>query len=310
MAPRPAGKPTSYPGFIAPSLATLRAKPPAGAGWLTEVKFDGYRAQVHVQDGRVRAFSRTGVNYSKQFRSICSAAEKLKTASAIIDGEAVAHDEHGYPNFDKMPEAIARNPGSIILYAFDLLYLDGQDLRPLPLIERRAELARLIGRKPPPNIIMSKVIEGDPARIFASANELGLEGLVMKRANAPYRSGRSDSWVKIKCVKSRKLAIIGFIPAGAHSIAALRLARRDGDTMVYVGKAGTGFSVKTAREIRTRLEPLRRATAAVRSPLRRNDTVWVDPSVEAMIQFNDVTSDGMLRGASFKGLVDPPGDAG
>lgn len=307
MAPHPTDRLAPHPGFIQPSLATLRMKPPAGAGWLTEVKFDGYRTQVHVHDGRVRAYSRTGVDYSRQFRSICNAAAKLKTTSAIIDGEAVAHDERGCPNFSKMPNAIARNPGSIILYAFDLLYLDGRDLRPLPLVERRAALARLIGRKPPPNIMLSEVIEGDPARIFASAGELGLEGIVMKRASARYRSGRSDTWVKLKCVKTLRLTIIGFIPAGAHSIAALRLARRDGNTMVYVGKAGTGFNTRSAREIRTRLEPLRRVTAAV--PLRKNDTVWVEPCVEAIIQFNDITDKGLLRGASFKGLAEPTNDA-
>jgi bifunctional non-homologous end joining protein LigD len=131
---------------------------------------------------------------------------------------------------------------------------------------------------------------------------MGLEGIVAKRADAPYRSGRVETWIKVKCLKAMRLAVIGYVPAKGNSIAALRLARREGDRLVYAGKVGTGFSVRTAQSVRERLEPLMRKTPPVSHPLKRPDTTWVEPIVDADIACTDLTDDGMVRHASFKGL--------
>jgi bifunctional non-homologous end joining protein LigD len=132
---------------------------------------------------------------------------------------------------------------------------------------------------------------------------MGLEGIVAKRADAPYRSGTSTTWLKIKCVTSLRFSVVGFVPSGANSIAALRLGRREGRELVYVGKAGSGFTAQSARDVRSRLEPLIRARPALTRPLKKRDTSWVEPKIEAEIEFRGMTSDGMLRHPVFKGLI-------
>ena len=189
-------------------------------------------------------------------------------------------------------------------YAFDLLHLDGFDLRAAPLIERKrvleAFLAEANGNSP--RILYCEHFQ-DGAALYEGVCALGLEGVVSKRADAPYRSGRTESWLKVKCLRRERFVVIGFAPEGGGGLAKLRLARRDGRDLIYVGRVGTGWDRKSAVEIRRALTPLSRATCPLVRPIKRADTVWVEPRFEAEVTFTEITSEGMLRLPSFKMLV-------
>ena len=186
-------------------------------------------------------------------------------------------------------------------YVFDLLHLDGFDLRAAPLLDRKRVLAELIGTDRSP-ILLSEHMEADGALMFQHACEMGLEGIVSKLGDAPYRSGRSESWIKVKCVLRETYRIVGFVPDGTRSLAALYLAQRTADGLVYVGKVGTGFTVKGAQELRKRLDGLVVEKAPLTVPLRKPKAIWVRPVLQAEIEYRALTGDGLLRAASFKGL--------
>jgi bifunctional non-homologous end joining protein LigD len=297
-------KAAPFPGFLEPCHPTLRPKLPQGAQWQFEVKFDGYRVQFHRHGDEVRAFTRNGLDWSAQFTSLCTAAAGLSAADMVLDGEAVVLGKDGVPDFGAVRGAISKAQHRLIYYAFDLLHLDGHDLRGVALSDRRRILADIIASQPSDRILLSESIDA-PAGVdlMRHACELGLEGIVAKRADAPYRAGRVESWIKVRCVKALNFPVIGYVPAQPNSIAAIRLARREEGGLAYVGKAGTGFTMKTAQDVRARLEPLMRRTPATAKPLRKKDTVWVEPKLSARIEFRGITEDGMLRHPSFKGLV-------
>lgn len=294
-------RPAPFPGFIEPCHPTLRAKAPSGERWQYEVKLDGYRAQLHWT-GSAKVFTRNGHDWSDKFSLICQAAAEIPAHNAILDGEIVVQGENGVPDFHAMRSAMSRGQGRLLFYAFDLLHLDGFDLRPAPLEGRRRVLAGLLEGKPGGRILMSETIDEPGEVLYRHACEMGLEGIVAKRADAPYRSGRVETWIKVKCIKALRLPIIGYVPAKGNSIAALRLGRRDGKQLVYAGKVGTGFTAKSAVSVRERLEPLIRARAPLAKPLIKKGTIWVEPKIEAEIAYLELTDDGMVRHASFKGL--------
>jgi bifunctional non-homologous end joining protein LigD len=254
---------------------------------------------VRRQDNRVTS---SGLDWSDKFATIADAARQIPANAAVIDGEIVVPNDKGIPDFGALRAAIGREPHRLLFYAFDLLHLDGFDLRGAALSDRRRVLTMLMEKLPRTHIILSETINEPVDVLFQHACEIGIEGIVANRADAPYRSGRVETWIKVKCLKAMTLAVIGYVPAKGNSIAALRLARRDGDKLVYAGKVGTGFSVRTAQSVRQRLEPLRRKTPPLAKPLKRPDTTWVEPTVEADIVCMDLTDDGMVRHASFKGL--------
>jgi bifunctional non-homologous end joining protein LigD len=292
----PGAKAAPFPAFIEPNNPTLEPKLPVGDKWQYEIKFDGYRTQVHLRGGKG-----SGLDWSDKFATIGEAAKEIPANAAIIDGEIVVQNEKGIPDFGALRSAIGREPHRLLFYAFDLLHLDGLDLRGAALSDRRRVLAMLLGKQPG-RISLSETIDEPGDALFEHACQVGLEGIIAKRTDAPYRSGRVETWIKVKCLKAMTLAVIGYVPAKGNSIAALRLARRDGDKLVYAGKVGTGFSVRTAQSVRERLEPLMRKTPPLAKPLKRPDTTWVEPTVQADIVCMDVTDDGMVRHASFKGL--------
>jgi bifunctional non-homologous end joining protein LigD len=295
-------KAAPYPGFVPFCHPRLKAKVPTGAGWLYEIKFDGYRSQLHLNAGKAKAYSRNGNDFTHDFAPICTAAERIAAKSIIIDGEVIVPDADGRPDFSALRSAIGKDPDRLLFYAFDLLYFDGLDIRDAPLIDRRSVLSHLVATLRGGRILLSETIDEPGERLMQRACALNLEGIVAKRADAPYRAGRVDTWQKIKCVQSLHFPVIGYVPAKGTSIAALRLGRREGKQIIYVGKAGTGFTAESANEARKRLEPLMRKTPPTAKPLRKKDTVWVEPKLEAEIEFRDISSDGMLRHASFKGL--------
>lgn len=293
-----------FPGFIEPMHPTQHAKPPAGELWQYEIKLDGWRGQLHLRNGAAKMWSRNGNDITAQCTTIATAATVIPAAAAVLDGEIVVQDSRGVPDFLALRSAMSRGQHWLLFFAFDLLHLDGYDLRAAALADRRRVLEQLLAGKPGGRILMSETIELEepPALLFQHACELGMEGLVAKRTDAPYRSGRVQSWIKVKCVRRLALPIIGYVPSKGNTIAAIRLGRHDGRELVYAGKAGTGFTVKSAQSVRERLAPLHRKTPPLAKPLKRPDTIWVEPKVIAEIAFTELTEDGMLRHASFKGL--------
>src|SRR5947207_1545589 len=305
-----AGRQAPMPGFIEPCDPTLHEHAPKGSEWVYEIKTDGYRAQVHIRDGKVTIYSRSGYDWTEQFAPIAKAAAKLKVRQAIIDGEATVLGNTGLPDFQALRRELGNPESSRLLYhAFDLLYLNGADLRPASLLARKQALKSVLQKAPSP-LVYVDFLEADGARVFEHSCRMGLEGIVAKRVDAPYRSGRQDSWIKLKCVKSDTFPIVAFVEKlGAHprKIASLYVGRWEGDRLVYTGKARSGYTETVARELRERLNPLIRKTSPLSVPVKKPKATWVEPVVDAEIEYSALTDDGLLRAAVFKGLRDDLG---
>jgi bifunctional non-homologous end joining protein LigD len=268
-----------------------------------EVKLDGYRVQAHLHDGRVTLFTRSGLDWTKRFPTIAADIARLPAGKLVIDGEVVSADADGRPNFGALQDDLKRRRyDRMVFYIFDLLHLDGFDTRAAPLIERKRVLQSFLAQASVPGVIYSEHFK-DGADLYARACGMGLEGIVSKRANAPYRSGRGEQWCKIKRWRQEKFAVIGFVPDGVGGLAKLRLARREGRALVYAGRVGTGWDYKTARAIRRALEPIARPTSPLTKPIKKMDTTWIEPHYDAEVMYADITDDGMVRHPSFKRLV-------
>ena len=287
----------AMPGFIKPQLATLKSKALSGAQWLHEIKYDGYRVQIHVDGDDRKAFTRNGLNWTKRFSTIAGAFDI--PGQAIVDGEVVVVHQ-GRTNFSDLARG---DQDRLMYYAFDLLWLDGRDLRKTPQVERKEMLQELFdafGLEAP--VLFSAHHDGDGQALFEAASRLNYEGIISKRADAPYRSDRVEAWQKIKSVQRDKFPVVGFIkdPSG---VAALYLGKREGKVLRYMGKVGTGWSRTVSSEIRKKLEtvvsPKSKLTKAVRKP----DATWVEPKFFADVEYRDITSEGLLRASSFKGLT-------
>jgi bifunctional non-homologous end joining protein LigD len=291
------------PSWIEPCIPTLVGKPPKGDRWRHEVKWDGYRVCVVIAGGKATVRTRRGHDWTDRFKPIAEAAAESLCRNAIIDGEAVVLDAKGRASFSALQADLASGGKAAVLYAFDCLFLDGRDLRGLPLTERREALEQLIGRPKSGAIRFSEEFEGDGAEFFKVAFTHELEGIVSKRADLPYRSGRSQDWLKVKCVQSDAFVIIGYQPDGRGGIANLKLAIEENGALRYAGAVGTGFSDATMRMLRKVLDPLTQNRSALPS-LKVKGTVWVRPELYANVAYRGVTTAGELRHASFKGLRD------
>jgi bifunctional non-homologous end joining protein LigD len=272
---------------------------PNWGDWLHEIKYDGYRLQIYLNAGRKRAFTRNGHDWVKRFSVIAGAFDI--PGQAIIDGEvAVVHEGRTYFS-ELQAELAAGRQDKLIYYAFDLLWRDG-DLRKLPQIERKQLLADLLDENDiglP--IIYSEHLVGDGQQMFEHAAKLNFEGVVSKRIDAPYRSDRNEGWVKVKTVQKGKFPVIGFVkdPAG---VAALYLGKREGKDLVYMGKVGTGWSRTVTSQIRKQLDAVVSPKSKLTKPIKKPKVTWVEPKFYADIEYRDITSDGLLRASSFKGL--------
>jgi bifunctional non-homologous end joining protein LigD len=275
---------------------------PDREGWLYEVKFDGYRIQAHLVKGTPTLYTRQGHDWTRRFNPLAQALAGLPANGIILDGEVVVPDAKGITRFANLQEDLSTgHTGRMHYYAFDLLYLDGFDLRAAPLVGRKRVLAALLEGAPSPRIHYSSHADSAGPAIFAQACADGLEGIICKRADAPYRSGRGTTWLKVKCNREETLPIIGFKPEG-NRVASLLLGRRIGDNLVYAGKAGTGFTTRVAADLRRRLDPLTVSRTFVTVPGREKAT-WVKPEIFAEVSYREVTAQGLLRHAVFKRLV-------
>ncbi|MDW9726469.1 ATP-dependent DNA ligase [Sinorhizobium meliloti] len=297
--------PDAMPARVDPCLATLVDKPPKGPDWAFEVKWDGYRVAVHIEPGRVKILTRGGYDWTERFPTIADDARRLAVKTAILDGEAVVLDDRGRSDFGMLQRALGRLPsaveaGAIVFYAFDLLYLNGRDLRRLPLRERRQLLEPLVaGREGA--VRLSEEVQADGNEFFRVACAHGLEGIIAKHVEKPYRSGRGDWWQKITCKRRDSFVVVGFEPSTVPGhLGRLLLAARKGNELVYVGGCGTGWSNELSRELRKLLEGMATKTPTV--SLRRTNAVFTEPVLVAEVEYRAWTDDGKLRHASFKGV--------
>ena len=294
------------PDFIPFSLATLRDNAPSGPGWLHEIKFDGYRMEARLDHGRVRLMTRKRQDWTHRFEPIAMAVAALPAETALLDGEIVVEDERGLSNFSLLQTSLKEGRSERFVYhVFDLLHLDGRDLTGEPLVERKAALERLLkGGAGGPIRYTDHFDEGGPL-ILRKACEMGFEGLISKRRNASYYSGRSDNFIKTKCHGRQEFVVVGYTPAASLPLAvgALTVAVHEKGELRYAGRIGTGYTQKMARDLYRRLEPLRtdRRPVALPADERRKDVIWVKPEVVVEAEFAGVTHGGVLRQASFKG---------
>jgi bifunctional non-homologous end joining protein LigD len=294
------------PAQFAPQLARLVTDPPSGPTWLHELKYDGYRIGCRINAGAARLLSRNGNDWTERFAPVAAAARRLRVDNALLDGEVAMVLPDGRTSFQALQNA-GDGRGTLTYFVFDLLWLNGADYRPRPLHERKAALAALLRRAPAP-IRYADHVTGDGARALAAACRLGAEGIVSKRADQPYRSGRGPGWLKTKCTARQELVIVGFTdPRGARAgLGALLVGTYDdAGALRFAGKVGTGFTQRSALELRRRLEPLARATSPLADPPRgalARLAHWVEPRLVAEVAFTEWTDDGKIRHPSFQGL--------
>ena len=292
-------------------LATLTSVAPNGDEWLHEIKLDGYRIVARIQDQRVQLLTRRSNDWTARAPKLAEALAALPLTSAVLDGELVSLRADGRSDFQSLQNALSESrSASLVYYVFDLLFLDGNDLRSLPLLERKAALAALLKKtKTQKQIRLSDHVIGGGVRFFEQACKLQLEGIIAKRASAPHHPGRSKDWLKIKCIARQEFVIGGYtLPAGARThLGALLVGVREGDSLRYAGKVGTGFSQKSLRELHARLLPLSRTTPPFANPPKGaayRAARWVEPTLVAEVSFTEFTKDGHLRHPSFQGLRD------
>jgi bifunctional non-homologous end joining protein LigD len=278
-------------------LATSVDKVPSGKRWVHEIKFDGYRVQVHLRDAAVKIFTRRGHDWTNRFRKIAADAWHVSAGSAIMDGEVVVPSADGATDFSVLQSELKGRSKKIVLVAFDLLYLNGYDLRTLPLFERKALLKKIIAET---DVQFSESFEVDGKEIYEHACKTGLEGVVSKVRDSRYNSGRTNDWVKKTCAQRETLVIAGFALDG-KKFDGLYLARHKGDELVYAGKVDHGFETASAKDLQARLKPLTRKTQPYTKRIAHRG-IWVEPSLLAEIEYRAKSAEGKVRHPVFKGL--------
>lgn len=295
-----------FPRRVQVQLATLAREAPSGDEWLHEIKLDGYRMICRLDDGAARFFSRNQQDWTRRLRSLAKAVAALPAKQAILDGEVVVLRADGTTAFQDLQNAFQGSGEHELQYVvFDLLYLDGRDVGALPLHERKRLLAELVRKANIPRLRFADHLEGNGPEFFKQACRLGLEGIICKRRDRPYRAGRGQDWLKVKCLKTDEFVIGGYSePSGLRvGLGALLVGYHENGNLMYAGKVGTGFSDQSLRTLIDRLQPLRRAASPFADLGRRAAKIhWVEPSIVAQVAYSDWTRDGRLRHASFQGL--------
>jgi bifunctional non-homologous end joining protein LigD len=297
--------PAKLPPFREPQKATLVDHVPAGSGWIHEMKYDGYRCLLAIGGDKAKVYTRSGLDWSDKFPEIVEAAARLEIGSALLDGEIVSLDEKGNTGFSALQQGISEGGRGLTLFLFDALEIDGEDLSHLPTIERKGRLASLVGEGSPPTILYAEHIVGHGEKLFEAMCSAGQEGIISKRADAPYRSGRTKSWRKIKCTYRQEFVILGWSESDkkGRGFRALLLGVYEEGKLRYAGKVGTGFSNQVQHDLLERFERI--AAARPAAPVPRPEARgahWIKPKLVCEIAFAEFTAEGVVRHASFLGL--------
>ncbi len=311
-APRelPGARRSPMPRSIEPELATLVAEAPEGDGWIHEIKFDGYRFLAFLEGGRARLVSRNGLDWTARLPGLAAEIAALPARRLVLDGELVTLTSEGVSDFAALKDALGRqDEETLIYYAFDLLYLDGVDLRKTPLLRRKDALRGLVESARSPRLRYTDHVVGSGEIFHQRSCEFALEGVVSKRKDSPYRSGRGMDWVKVKCQKRQEFVIGGFTDpqSSRQGFGALLLGVQGEAGLAYAGRVGTGFNTPLLLDLRRRLDDLEQADSPFAAPLPRSErrgVHWVTPSLVAEVSFSNWTRDGRLRHPSFLGLRD------
>jgi bifunctional non-homologous end joining protein LigD len=297
------------PVFVEPSLALAADVPPKGSRWVHEIKHNGYRIEARIDGGKVTLLTRKGLDWTPRFRPVEQALKTLATGSALLDGEIVVQDESGISTFAGLQADLKSGRKDRLAYfVFDLLYIEGVDLRGATLEQRKDLLKALLETLPPATIVQySDHMAEDGEIVLAHACRMGLEGIISKRIDLPYSSGRGEHWLKSKCVLSQEFVVVGYVPSTAvsKSIGSLVLGYYDKGRLVHAGRAGTGFSQERAAELYDELEAIRADRPEFATPLAalsEKGVKWVSPLLVAEVEYRGRTNDGLLFQAAFKGL--------
>jgi bifunctional non-homologous end joining protein LigD len=290
------------PKFQKPQLATLVDAVPTGNDWIHEYKYDGYRLLIATGGGAATAWTRNGNDWSDKFRSIVKAAADLP-AGCLIDGEAVALGEDGKPDFQLLQATLKGGDADLAFYAFDLLVDQGEDIRKLPNLERKERLAALLKAVSAP-ILYGDHVVGKGEALFDAICKEGGEGIISKKAKAPYKGERAKNWLKVKCIQRQEFVIVGWQASDKRrGFRSLHLAARDGRKLTYAGKVGTGFNTALIHDLSERMKPLAIDEPALDVPrAARRGSHWIEPKLVGEVAFTEFTSDGVLRHPSFIAL--------
>ena len=306
----------ALPKFQPPQLATLTDSIPQGKDWVHEIKFDGYRGQAYIQNGKVTIYTRTGLDWTHKFKSIADKLATLPIKNAVLDGEIVAVDEKGLSSFKALQNNLkARRDSALKDDVFELRYLNGKDLKKLPLLERKKPLQTLLKAKSLKNkIFYSEHVAKNDEKFLKQLCGMEMEGVISKRADAPYKHGRGTAWLKTKCHKRQEFVIGGFTyPIHTErGIGALLIGYYENEEFIYAGRVGTGFDNATSLDLRKKLDKLLTEKSGFKSVTTdgRRGAKWVKPTLVCEVEFSEWTEDGHLRHPSFQGLrEDKPADS-
>jgi bifunctional non-homologous end joining protein LigD len=297
------------PTFLEPSLAAPCDKPPSGPKWIHEIKHDGYRIQARIDGRQTRLFTRKALDWTARFRGIADALAGLGLGSALIDGEIVVEDEKGISSLNNLQADLKTGRRERFkYYVFDLLYCDGYDLTKTTLLDRKRLLQDVVaGLSPGSSIRFCEHLEADGPTVLEHSCRFGLEGIISKRRDLPYKPGRGEHWFKSKCQQSQEFVILGYVASTAanRAIGALALGYYSNGELVYAGRVGTGWSAALAASLYAELDKIKTTKPALRKALpagAEKGVVWTEPHLVCAVEYRDWTDDGLIRQASFKGL--------
>lgn len=302
--PESVKKASPPPAFVEPQLAQLMDKAPVGPDWIHEIKFDGYRTICRIDGDDVKLLTRSGRDWTEKYGPLAEEMKRLPTTNALLDGEIAWAADSSHTDFQGLQTALMKRDFSrLVYYVFDILHLDGRDLRPLPLSERKQILENLLKGAQTPHIFYSKHWAGSGPEVYEQSCRLGLEGIVSKQADEPYSSGRSYAWQKVTCAARQEFVIGGYTESAKNRpFGALLLGVYEGKELRFVGRAGTGFSDEAMAMVAKKLFPLEQKKSPFVNPPRERDCRWVKPKLVAEVEYKTWTSGGLLRMASFQGL--------